>query len=357
MDKEFNFETWCSEEGLRPKTVTFLKEEDLNDFAALSNLNDKRAQLSMLEPNRITLGEINKLEKALDKLFVVKQSAVREIPSGSQADGSANKISGQTAIPSGSSLSGAVGGGDLVESGDRSTTSSLCKDADVNAKLLELLGESSRYEGIKDLLKIGEAKDVVAKDSGESPCLWLISDYLDSSLGVAKARPSTSKVKDTSKTDISADEEVTYNSIQWAGASNRIVLAMFKKDVAIEKIKLYIQYAAMISDYLELYLHSGVFQLDIVHRKRVGYEDRSWVDVSEHDVRTRLRYNNHSSSSNNQSFKSKGKKSQTKICIDYNRREGCMRKHCKYSHMCGNQGCSEKHPAYSCSKQQQSQTQ
>ena len=51
----------------------------------------------------------------------------------------------------------------------------------------------------------------------------------------------------------------------------------------------------MISDYLGMYIHQGVFLLDYEHRHRVAKEGRAWNDILRHDE---LKYLKHMSESN-----------------------------------------------------------
>ena len=355
----FNFKVFVKVSNFTQKTIDYLTGQNLDEEIVLQHLDPSR--ISTLD---LTDGEQIKLQLALDALFDRNRPEIT-----SELGATAKiKIEPGTAFLSDQTPDGqhktTLSATTQQTIGDTTaaTTTSLAKDAQLNLLVKEFLETNQRFSSFKDLLTLSDIKTSV--DKGEKPLL--IGDFLSSNINVSyyddeedvqlgsDAKLVVSKKR---KPDI-----INYTPELWSGASFRILSHLITTGAPSQTLNAYAVYSSMIADYLEIYVHRGVFCLDFEHRHRVAKEGRSWDNISGHDERRFLKFASKQSkytSDPKDSAKYKRSKGQYQkrnkkvdsngrpICFNFNLEKGCnYGKACLYSHVC--LSCEDNHPQVAC---------
>ena len=305
--KPFNFKEFTKTAGFSSKTIAYLTEQNIDDETVLERLDPSR--ISVLN---ISEGDQVRLQLACEKRFnrtiaaasdsslgaiggCIKQEPGVISSAGDQAVGSPNTAAGNPVAITGQ---------------ERPTTTSLARDSELNALLREFLGSNQGLSSFKDLLTLSDIKNAVEK-KGEKPLL--IGDFLQSNINV-------SYIDLEEDVQLSGDTKLVvgkkrkpditdYTPELWSGASFRILDHLVSTGSTIQIIQDYARYSSMICDFLEIYVHKGVFCLDFEHRHRVAKEGRRWDDISGHDERGFLKFAVKSKDSHSPSLSQKSKRS------------------------------------------------
>ena len=349
MSKEFNFKTFVKDARITQKTIDVLVVTNFDEETVLEYLDASR--ISTLD---ISDGDAIRLTLALDKHFG-RASALKPTISSVQV----KTEPGATDTP----LSAEATGPDVRPK--IPTTTSLARDVQLNNLVAEFLKVNDHLAGFKDLLSLSDIQaSAVGSLKGERPLL--IGDFLSNNINVnyfqneeaVQLSDETRLVLGKKKRPDVAD----YTPELWSGASFRIICHLITNGATVKEVQEYAEYSSMIADFLQIYVHRGVFALDFNHRQRVCKEGRSWADISGHDERMFLKHqSNPIVSSTN--YK-KGKNIRTKdtfqkknvvldsqgnpICFHYNGRGCSYGAKCIYSHVCLNTGCGQKHSQNAC---------
>ena len=356
MSGEFNFKTFVTQAKLATKSINYLTEQNLDDKFVLERLDTVR--ISTLD---ISDGDQIRLQIALDELFD------RPSPAEKAPEVLIKQEPGATA---GATASATVDvrpkTGLIAPKPDADppleTTTSLAKDARLNALVEEFLNSNQRFASLKDLLSLADIKSGV-ENRGERPLL--IGDFLHSNINFSYLE-SDEEVKLGSDAKIVVNKKkkpdvVDYTPELWIGANCRILNHLIDSGSDIQVIKQYSTYTSMIADFLEIYAHRGVFCLDYEHRHKVAKEGKKWDDISFHDQMRLLKYSTKSKDSLKDQPKDKSKRSKgpfqkrnkktdsdgRPICFNFNLQKGCnYGKGCLYSHVCLT--CEGNHSQTSC---------
>lgn len=394
--KKFSFKSFCKNAGISHETIDVLTRERLDDEFTLVRLD-----FDTLQSLELCSGDIYRLEYAIGNL-VDPVKAVKK----TKSSGNGRRSSVGDGTFDGGAVGGAVGGTldddeieslrcvqelkDIQEQCSRKktrgktvddnafpddsklvTTKTLSKDERVSALLAQYLG-SDDISGISNLLSLSKIQLKSTVDTGkkgEKPLF--ICDFLSSNINTLYSSIDSNeekitlseKVKIVLDNDYKKPKVTEYTPELWCAANSRALLYLVLNGATRRTVLEYVDYSAIIGDYLCMYQHKGVFSKH--QRKRVAIETRAWNDICSHDENKFLKYehskdNEYSSTVTSDAPKSKPKsKGSTRrkvvkdddgksVCWNFNSKRGCDLSPCKHTHVCID--CFGKHSSLDCKR-------
>jgi len=307
---DFDLDKFAKKHGLCEVTVSALKNEELTTSEALTEF--ARAFESDVATLRLSVGKKGLLRKAVMSL-VAEPVTTKDLKDNKELNRLLAEISSANEVAGLGSILGPVEPKQESQGNPKQSQKTLfIKD----------------YVSCNRTIPPDEDRPVYASQSGEG--LYLRST-------------ATNRVK---------TENVTI--AQWVSANMRILSLLLSRGDDI--LHDYVKYTEEIGELFQIYSTPSVMMYDYRYREKQAAEQFRWGTPDVHLVNFYLRTNVPSattsrrpptapSSLQSSSQLPRDNKGQL-LCRDYQQKSGCNRKFCKFSHVCGVDGCRRNHPEY-----------